>query len=206
MGASVVPDRNGVDPSALLARAAADVRHGSRMMERLSQRCRNSQTMNRDSATRLSATRVWIPIGAALFLVALIGSALILPELRLLHLLQALIYVAVVILARNNSMWGVGAGIAIAVFWNGLNLFVTHNMQKGAAAFWSLLQTGRLEEFSGIPMLVLLGGIGHLLIIAGCLAIAFDRRITDKKLWRIVAGGVVALAYLALIVIVARPR
>ena len=162
--------------------------------------------MNRDSATRLSATRLLIPVGATLFVVALIGSALILPELRLLHLLQALIYLAVVILARNNSMWGVGAGIAIAVVWNGNNLLVTHNIQKGVAALWSLLRTGRMEEFSGIPMLVLLGGIGHVLIIAGCLAIAFDRRITDRKLWKAVAGGVLVLAYLALIVIVARPR
>jgi hypothetical protein len=68
------------------------------------------------------------------------------------------------------------------------------------------LQTGRIEEFSGIPMLVLLGRIGHLLIVAGCLAIAFDRRITDKKLWKMVAGGVVVVAYAALIVMVARPR
>src|SRR5687768_9800812 len=105
------------------------------MVELLSQRGRSRHTMNGDSATRLSATRVWIPIGTTLFVLALIGSALILPELRLLHLLQAFIYVAVVILARNNSMWGASAGIAIAVFWNGLNLFVTHNMQKGAAAF-----------------------------------------------------------------------
>src|SRR5688572_4416640 len=139
------------------------------MVELLSERCRNRDTMNRDSATRLSATRVWIPSGAALFVLALIGSALILPELRLLHLLQALIYVGVVNLARRNSMWGVGAGVTIAVIWNGLNLFVTHNIQKGAVAFWSLSQTGRVEELSGIPMLVLLGGVGHLLLIAGCL-------------------------------------
>jgi hypothetical protein len=51
-----------------------------------------------------SSTRFWIPIGAALFIVALIVSALVVPQLRLLHCLQALIYVAVVILARRNSM------------------------------------------------------------------------------------------------------
>ena len=68
---------------------------------------------------------------------------MVVPELRLLHLLQALIYVVVVILARRNSMWGIGAGITIAVFWNGLNFFVTHNMLRGAVAFGSFLQTGQ---------------------------------------------------------------
>ena len=71
--------------------------------------------MNRNSATWISATRVWIPIAAALFTVALIVSAVVLPELRLLHVLQALIYVAIVILARRNSMWAIGAGLTIAV-------------------------------------------------------------------------------------------
>jgi hypothetical protein len=33
MGASVVPDRNGVDLTAACSQAAADVRHGSRTME-----------------------------------------------------------------------------------------------------------------------------------------------------------------------------
>src|SRR6187401_979054 len=88
---------------------------------------------------RISATRVWIPIAAALFTVALIVSAVVLPELRLLHVLQALIYAAIVILARRNSMWAIGAGLTIAVVWNSLNIFVTHNMQRGVTAFWSLL-------------------------------------------------------------------
>jgi hypothetical protein len=160
--------------------------------------------VNRDSATRISATRVWIPIGAALFTVALIVSALVVPQLRLLHLFQALIYVAVVILARHNSMWGIGAGVTTAVYWNSLNLFVTHNIQRGAVAFGSFLRTGQMREL--VPMMVMLGGIGHFVLIIACLAALLDRRINDKKLWKMVAGGVVALAYLALIVIVARPR
>jgi hypothetical protein len=89
-----------------------------------------------------------------------------------------------VILARRNSMWAVGAGIAIAVFWNGLNLFVTRNIQMGAVELWSFLRV---------------------LIIAGVAAL-LDRRIADKKLWKVAAGGVVVLAYMALIVVVAAPR
>jgi hypothetical protein len=51
----------------------------------------------------------------------LIVSAVVLPELRLLHVLQALIYVAIVILARRSGMWAIGAGLTIAVAWNSLN-------------------------------------------------------------------------------------
>ena len=164
--------------------------------------------MNRDSATWISATRVWIPIAAALFTVALIVSAAVLPELRLLHVLQALIYVAIVILARRNSMWAIGAGLTIAVVWNSLNLFVTHNMQRGVTLFWSLLQTGQmpLGPHPIVPMMVLLGGIGHFVLISACLAALFDPRIDDKKSWKIVAGGVSVLAYFALIIIVSAPR
>jgi hypothetical protein len=123
--------------------------------------------MNRNSATWMAATRVWIPIAAALFTVALIVSAVVLPELRLLHVLQALIYVAIVILARRNSMWAIGAGLTIAVVWNSLNLFVTHNMQRGVTVFWSLLQTGQMRDLGPhpiVPMMVLLGGIGHFVL------------------------------------------
>ena len=165
--------------------------------------------MDRDSAPWVSATRVWIPISAALFTVALIVSAVVLPEIRLLHFLQALIYVAIVILAHRNSMWAIGAGLTIAVVWNGHSLFVTHNMQRGVTVLWSLLQTGHMRELGPhpiVPMMVLLGGIGHFVLIGACLAALFDRRIDDKKPWKIVAGGVAVLAYFALIIIVSAPR
>ena len=102
--------------------------------------------MSRNSATWISATLVWIPIAAALFTVALIVTAVVLPELRLLHVLQALIYVAIVILARRNSMWAIGAGLTIAVAWNSLNLFVTHNMQRGSRCFGLSCRRARCES------------------------------------------------------------
>ena len=165
--------------------------------------------MDRGSATWISATRVWIPIAAALFTVALIVSAVVIPELRLLHALQAIIYVAIVILARSNSMWAIGAGLAIAVVWNGHSLFVSHSMQRGMTVLWSLLQTGHIRELGPtpiVPMMVLLGGIAHFVLIGACLAVLFDRRIDDKKPWKMVAGGVSVLAYFALIIIVSDPR
>jgi hypothetical protein len=165
--------------------------------------------MDRGSATWISATRVWIPIAAALFTVALIVSAVVIPELRLLHALQAIIYVAIVILARSNSMWAIGGGLAIAVVWNGHSLFVSQSMQRGMTVWWSLLQTGHMRELGPtpiVPMMVLLGGIAHFVLIGACLAVLFDRRIGDKKPWKMVAGGVSVLAYFALIIVVSDPR
>lgn len=149
-------------------------------------------------------TRVWIPTGAVIFVVALTGSALIVPQLRLLHLLQAVIYVAVVILARRNSAWGFGAGCTVSVAWNSLNLFVTHLIQAGAVEIWSFLRTGQVRRLD--TMFVPLGGVGHFVLIAGCLA-AFLELKTDKRKWRkFFFGGALTIAYLALIVAVARPR
>ena len=163
--------------------------------------------MDRGSATWISATRVWIPIAAALFTIALIVSAVVIPELRLLHALQAIIYIAIVILARSNSMWAIGAGLAIAVVWNGHSLFVSHSMQSGMTVLWSLLQTGHMRELGPTPIVpMILGGIAHFVLIGACLAVLFDRRIDDKKPWKMVAGGVSVLAYFALIIIVSDPR
>ena len=157
-----------------------------------------------DPVTRSTSTRVWIPIGAALFVVALGVSALVVPQLRLLHLLQALIYVAIVILARRNSVWGLGAGITIAVFWNTFNLFGTHLMQAGALAFWSFIQTGQVRRLE--TMMVAVGGIAHIVLIIACLAALRDCGTEHNKWWKFIGGGVMALAYLALIIAIARPR
>jgi drug/metabolite transporter (DMT)-like permease len=148
--------------------------------------------------------RVWIWIGAGLFLIALAGSALIIPELRLLHLLQAFIYVAIIVLARRNSPWGYGAGFAIALFWNAFSLFVTHLMQAGVGEFWSLIRTGQVKRPD--TMMVLVGGIGHFILIAACLAAIFHRSTDKRRWWKFTGGGILALAYFVLIVAVARPR
>lgn len=150
-------------------------------------------------------TRVWIPVGCILFLVALAVSALVVPQLGPLHLLQALIYVAVMMLTRRNSAFGFGAGVTIAVAWNSLNLLVTHLVQAGAIAFWSLLRTGQLRKVD--TMMVPVGTIGHFILIVACLAAFFDRRTnSSKKWWKFAAGGLIVLAYMALIILIARPR
>lgn len=73
-----------------------------------------------------SAPPRWISIlilvGAGLFMFALILSAVFEPSIRLLHALQLLIYVAVIVLARRDNVWGFGAGCLISAFWNYINL------------------------------------------------------------------------------------
>ena len=148
--------------------------------------------------------QVWIFIGAGLFLVALLVSAIIVPELRILHSFQALIYVAVIVLAHRKSRWGYGAGFSISIVWNGMNLFITHLIQTGAVNFWLSLRTGHVKEL--VPMMVMLGGMGHFILIFATL-IALMRYDTGiRKWWGFAGGGVLAVAYFALIVAFARPH
>jgi hypothetical protein len=160
--------------------------------------------MAHDPAAQTLWTRTWIPIGSGLFLVALAVSAIVVPELRLLHFLQALIYVAVVMLARRNSAWGFGAGFTIAAVWNCLETFGSHLMQAGAVMIWSFLHTGQVQHLE--TMMVPIGGIGHFILIIACVAALSNQRTDHNKWWKFVGGGTLALAYFALIVLIARPR
>ncbi len=81
-------------------------------------------------------------------------------QLRLLHLFQALIYLAVIALTRRNSPWGFGIGVIIPVSWNCLNLFVTHNFEAGAEQFWSLVRTGHMSGSETLTLVVMMGRRG----------------------------------------------
>lgn len=153
---------------------------------------------------RASAWRGFgIPIGCALFIVALVGSAAVVPQLRLLHFFQALIYVAVIYLSRRNDAMGFGAGVAVAVVWNSLQLFITHNAQAGVRLVWSFVQTGLARRID--TMLVAVGTLGHFILIVACLA-AFLEGGRERRWRRLFAGAAIGLAYFALIVATMRPR
>jgi hypothetical protein len=80
-----------------------------------------------------------IPASSSFFILALFIAACVVPSLRLLHALQALIYVAVIFLTRRKSPWGFGVGRIIGVFWN--YIFI-----RGAKAdIWAFL-TGRVID------------------------------------------------------------
>jgi hypothetical protein len=148
--------------------------------------------------------RLSIFIGVLLFILALVGSAVVVPQLRLLHLLQAFIYVAIILLTCRNSPWGFGVAVFISTAWNCLNLFVTHLTITGAVLLWSFIDTGRLVRPETV--MVFIGSLAHFLLIIACMA-GFLRLRPGKKQWyRFFAGGVLVLVYMALAIIVAAPR
>jgi len=59
--------------------------------------------------------RASIIAGSAMFVFALAVSAFFAPQWRALHVMQALPYLAVIILTGRRSAWGYGAGGAIAI-------------------------------------------------------------------------------------------
>ncbi|HET6999843.1 MAG TPA: hypothetical protein VFI33_00955 [Puia sp.] len=148
--------------------------------------------------------RVSIPIAVGLFIFALAISAAVVPRLRLLHLLQALIYVAILILTRRNNAWGFGIAVFIAVAWNGLNLFVTNLSEIGARLFLSFLRTGHVNRPDTV--MVFIGTMAHFLLIAASIT-GFILLKPDKKQWfRFFAGGVLVIVYMAFIAAIAAPR
>ena len=149
-------------------------------------------------------TQVWIYIGTALFLLALLLSAILVPDLRILHSLQALIYVAVIVLAGQNSAWGYGAGFSIAILWNAMGLFITHLIQAGMIAFWLLLRTGHAERL--VPMTVMLGGIGHFVLIFATILALSRLNAENRKWWKFAGGSAISVAYFALLVALFKPH
>jgi hypothetical protein len=117
------------------------------------------------------------PLEFALFLLALALSAVMVPQLLNLHLLQALIYQAVFLLTRRNSPWGYGIGVIVPTVWNSLNLLVTHLFQK---EFWSLLRIGHVSRPE--TMTVMVGGVAHFLVIIACMA-GFLQLRPRRKQW-----------------------
>jgi hypothetical protein len=154
-------------------------------------------THHHQPQVRTAWLRIGVPSGAALFIVALAVSAIVVPQLRPLHFFQGLIYVSVILLARRGSAWGLGAGVTVPAVWNCLQLFVTHLTQTGALLFWRFLQTGELRGLD--TMMVTLGWIGHSVLMASSL-VAFVRAHPGTRAWKqFAAGGAVALIYFGLI-------
>jgi hypothetical protein len=145
-----------------------------------------------------------ILLGSGFFIVALILSAVFDPEIRVLHALQTLIYLAVIVLTRRDSPWGFGAGAWIAIFWNYTNLFVTAFITEGLQELWSLVQTGQLNRPDLLIAVVAAGG--HFLMIAACLA-GFVRTRPGTRQWiQLFAGGMAAIAYFVVIIATTGPQ
>jgi hypothetical protein len=138
-----------------------------------------------------------IHVGASMFIIALGASVFFDQSIWLLHGLQALIYVAVMVLAQRNSPWGFGAGFLIAVLWNGANLFATGFIDSALHALLTSLSTGHIVR--PVLLLVLVGAAGHFLMIAGCVA-GIIRSGGGRRQWAQFLGGAI-LGMIALVLI-----
>jgi hypothetical protein len=144
-----------------------------------------------------------ILVGSGIFVLGLIVSAVFAPEWRVLHLLQAMIYAAVVVLTRRKSAWGFGAGVTVAVFWNSLLLFTSPLIREGTQELLAAIRNGSAPRPD--RMLTLLAFGGHILLILGCLA-GFFRTRPGVRLWgKFAAGGVLAICYFVAIVFAVGP-
>ena len=155
-----------------------------------------------------SRTPQWINasvlIGAGFFIFALILSAVFDPKIRLLHALQAIIYVAVIALTRRDNAFGYGAGAFIATLWNYTNLFVTTFVKAGFNELSILVQTGHLQRPDLIVAVVAAGG--HFLMIVACVA-GFARAQPRARQWgQFLGGGALAVAYFVTIIVTTGPQ
>jgi hypothetical protein len=148
-------------------------------------------------ATR--AINLAIYLGAGLFIAALWISAIFDPTIRLLHVLQSFIYIAVIIFARRQNAWAFGAGFAKAAFWNYINLFVTTFIYAGWLQLIGLMQTGQLRRPDLFIALIAAGG--NFILLAAC-GIGFLRTRPAARQWaQFAAGGALAIAYFVLIIV-----
>src|SRR5207248_2571709 len=81
-----------------------------------------------------------------LFIFAQAVSAYFEPPIRVLHTLQALIYVAVIGGALWHQKWAYGIGIGIAAFWNYVNLFVNTFIRNGVETFGIVISGGHVTN------------------------------------------------------------
>ena len=158
--------------------------------------------------SKSGTTPAWINAsilaGAGFFIFALFLSAVFDPKIRVLHALQALIYIAVIVLTSRNNAWGFGAGCIIAAFWNYINLFVTTFIKAGLQQLSTLLRTGQLHRPD--LLIAVIAAAGHFLLIIACLA-GFLRTRPEARRWgQFILGGVLAVGYLVIIIITTAPQ
>lgn len=156
------------------------------------------------SATNPAWINASILVGAGFFIFALILSAVFDPKIRVLHALQALIYIAVIVLTRRNSAWGFGAGCIIAAVWNYINLFVTTFVKAGLQQLSTLLRTGQLDRPD--LLIAVIAAAGHFLLILACLAGFLRTRPGTRRWGQFIAGGALAVGYFVAIVITTGPQ
>jgi hypothetical protein len=156
-----------------------------------------------EHATNARWINAFILFGSGIFVFGLTVSAIFASDWRMLHALQALIYVAVVGLTRKQSAYGFGAGVSVAVFWNSIGIFATPILAEGVRELWALFRTAAAPRPDVFLQLLAFGG--HLLIIVACLVGFFRARPKTRDWGQFVAGGVLVIGYFVAIVFTVGP-
>jgi len=146
-----------------------------------------------------------IVFSCLIFILVLGLSAIFDPSIRWLHLFQALIYVAVIVLTRDHSPLGYGAGCVIAAFWNWTNLVHTRFIETGWHELADTLRTGQLNR----PDLIVgvFAAFAHFLLIAACVAGFFClTRRSASDVMRFAAGGAIAVASFVVMIVLFGPQ
>ena len=108
-----------------------------------------------------------IVIGACVFTAVLALSAVWEADIRWLHICQAWMYIATVVLALRRNPWGYFIGISAAGLWVYANLFVTTFFFNGLQQLVLWTRTGHLAR----PDLLIAvpAWFSNLLVVVGCL-------------------------------------
>jgi hypothetical protein len=142
---------------------------------------------------------------SAAFIVILALAAVFDPSIRVLHVLEAFIYIAVMVLAGRRSAWGYGAGFTFAAFWNWMNLVHTTFIKNGVQELMRWTRTGQLRRpdlFIALP-----AATAHFVLIAACVAgYFFVRQRTVREAMKFWAAGLLAVAYFVVIIILTGPQ
>jgi hypothetical protein len=147
-------------------------------------------------APRIGPPEWLIAIGGGVFILSLAISAVFVPDIRWLHLFQASMYVAAIVLSFRRSRWGYFIGVSAAGLWNYLGLFAS-------TLFADLMEHPDRPDV----LLQVIAWLANLLVIIGCVW-AYARRSSPQRgdLVRFVATFVLTTAFLAAAIAIFSPH
>lgn len=158
-----------------------------------------------NASRRLGAPEWLILIGGSVFVFVLGLSAYWQSDIRWLHVFQAWMYVAAVILNLRGSRWGFFIGFSAAGLWDYMNIFATTFFFNGLQQITLWLDTGhfaRPELLIAVP-----AWFSNLMVVIGCVW-AYSRQ-PEKSLsdlGKLVAAFVLTTAFFAADMALFQPR
>jgi hypothetical protein len=120
-----------------------------------------------NTRSRIGAPEWFILIGAVVFVVILVISAVFEADIRWLHFFQAWMYIATIVLSLHGNRWGYFIGVSAAGLWDYANLVATTFFFNGLQELARWVHTGHLAR----PDLLIAvpAWLANLSVIIGCL-------------------------------------